>query len=58
MGFYDNEATAKQYIELAKGYDGRSLIKKLRNYLPDGASVLELGMGPGVDLMILSDAIM
>jgi len=27
----------------------------LREYLPDGTSILELGMGPGVDLDILSE---
>jgi cyclopropane fatty-acyl-phospholipid synthase-like methyltransferase len=55
MGFYDDKKTALQYIEMAEGYDGRELIEVLRNHLPDGASVLELGMGPGVDLKILSE---
>ena len=53
MGFYDNEETARQYIAMAEGYDGRELIGILRNHLPDGSSVLELGMGPGVDLSML-----
>lgn len=53
MGFYDDEETALQYIAMAEGYDGRELIEILRNHLPDGSSVLELGMGPGVDLSIL-----
>ena len=53
MGFYDDEKTANQYIAMAEGYDGRELIDILRARLPDGASVLELGMGPGVDLDIL-----
>ena len=53
MGFYDDKETAQQYIEMAEGYDGRELIEILRTHLPDGASVLELGMGPGVDLEIL-----
>ena len=53
MGFYDDKETALQYIEMAEGYDGRELIDILRTRLPDGASVLELGMGPGVDLEIL-----
>lgn len=54
MGFYDDEKTANQYIAMAEGYDGRELIDILRLHLPGGASVLELGMGPGVDLNILS----
>lgn len=53
MEFYDNEETAKQYIAMAAGYDGRELIEALRIHLPEGASVLEIGMGPGVDLKIL-----
>lgn len=55
MGFYDNKETANQYIEMAKGYDGRDLIAVLRQHVPDGATVLELGMGPGVDLDILAE---
>jgi len=53
MGFYDDEETANQYIAMAEGYDGRELIEVLRTHLSDGASVLEIGMGPGVDLKIL-----
>lgn len=49
-GFYDEKNTALQYIAMAEGYDGRELIEVLRGHLPDRASVLELGMGPGVDL--------
>ncbi len=55
MGFYEDEKTARQYIEMAKGYDGAELIDALHAHLPDGASVLELGMGPGVDLDLLND---
>jgi len=53
MGFYDEQKTADQYIEMAEGYDGRELIKALRDHLPDDAHVLEIGMGPGVDLKLL-----
>lgn len=53
MGFYDDENTALQYIEMADGYDGRELIEVLKSHLPVGARVLEIGMGPGVDLDIL-----
>jgi len=54
MGFYDDKETALQYIAMAEGYDGRELVEILRRHLLDGASVLELGMGPGIDLRILS----
>lgn len=53
MGIYDDEKTAHQYITMAEGYDGQELIETLRSHLPQGASVLEIGMGPGVDLKIL-----
>lgn len=52
--YFDNEKNARDYIEMAEGYDGRELIEILKGYLPEGATVLELGMGPGVDLELLS----
>ncbi len=41
---------------MSRKYDGRELIAKLKDYLPKGATVLELGMGPGKDLDILSQS--
>lgn len=55
MGFYDDEETVNQYVALAEGYDGRTLIEALKAHLPAAARVLELGMGPGVDLAILQE---
>ena len=55
MGFFDEEKNVDAYIEMAEGYDGRMFIPILRKYLPDGASVLELGMGPGVDMDLLAE---
>ena len=54
MGFYDTEDGINTYLDLAEGYDGRSLIRALAEFLPKGATVLEIGMGPGVDLDILA----
>lgn len=53
MDFYSNKKHVKSYIEMAKGYDGKYLIQKLRKYLPVVSTVLELGMGPGKDLELL-----
>lgn len=53
MGYYNNEENVEQYIHMAEGYDGKVLIAALRAFLPDGAAVLELGMGPGKDLLLL-----
>lgn len=39
---------------MAEGYDGQHLVEVLRKILPEGSSVLELDMGPGVDLLTLS----
>lgn len=55
MGFYDDMANVEAYMSMAEGYEGGDLIEVLRQYLPDGASVLELGMGPGKDLDILKN---
>ena len=54
MSYYDDEQNVLEYIEMAEGFDGRELVEKLGAYLPAGATVLELGMGPGVDLELLS----
>lgn len=54
MGFYDEEKTALQYIAMADGYDGRTLIDIMSKHVPEGASVLELGMGPGTDVDLLA----
>ncbi|MCF4099392.1 class I SAM-dependent methyltransferase [Maritalea mediterranea] len=54
MSFYDKPENAEQYIEMAKGYDGAELIEILTAHLPKGKAVLELGMGPGVDLDLLA----
>ena len=55
MTFYENEENVQKYIQMAEGYNGRKLIEKLKTYLPEGYSVLELGSGPGVDLEILNE---
>jgi trans-aconitate methyltransferase len=55
VGFYDNDKNVQDYIKMAEGYDGRSLIHVLRKNLKPGSTVLELGMGPGKDLDILQE---
>jgi len=54
MGYYDDPENVREYIEMAKGYDGRELVEALARHLPPGATVLELGMGPGKDLDLLN----
>ncbi len=55
MGYFDDEENVKQYIRMAAGCDGGFLIDVLRNHLPDGSKLLELGMGPGKDLLLLNE---
>ena len=45
MTFYNDPENAQQYIEMAAGYDGAKLIAILREYLPDGATVLRTRYG-------------
>ncbi len=54
MGFFDTEKGVDEYVKMAEGFDGAELIKILQNFLPEKSSVLELGMGPGKDLDMLS----
>jgi trans-aconitate methyltransferase len=41
-------------MRMADGYDGRELVEVLKNHLPADSTILELGMGPGKDLDMLS----
>ena len=54
MGYFDNRENVESYVRMAEGYDGRALIEVLKKHLASGSAVLELGMGPGVDLDILA----
>ncbi len=54
MGFYDTKEGVQQYVEMAEGSGGAELVEVLTRHLPEGSTVLELGMGPGKDLDLLS----
>lgn len=54
MGYFDDKKNVEDYVKMASGYDGQALIDLLSKYLPKASTVLELGMGPGVDLLMLS----
>ena len=55
MGYFDERKNVEDHIRMAAGYDGRELIAVLKQYLPAGSTVLELGMGPGMDLDLLAE---
>jgi trans-aconitate methyltransferase len=56
MSYFDNQKNVNDYIKMAARYDGKILIDILKKFLSEGSSVLELGMGPGKDLDILSQS--
>jgi SAM-dependent methyltransferase len=53
MAYYHTPESVEEYIRLAKDVSGKELIEKLRLYLPEQSTVLELGSGPGTDYQIL-----
>ena len=55
MNYFNDENNVEEYIRMAEGYDGREFIPVLRKRLRDDSTVLELGMGPGNDLELLSE---
>ena len=54
MDYFDSEKNVIDYIKMVDGYHVTELINELRPYLKEGTTVLEIGMGPGVDLEILA----
>ena len=52
--YYENEANVENYSKFTPAHDGGLLVDALSAHLADGASVLELGMGPGKDYKLLS----
>ena len=54
MSFYCQRENVDLYKEMARNYDPDSIVKRVREYLPDHSTLLELGMGPGTDLLALS----
>ncbi len=55
MGYYDSDENVEEYARMAESYDGRALIDVLRKHLKNDSTVLELGMGPGKDMKLLSE---
>ena len=55
MEYWNDKKNVEEYIKMSEGYDGRELIEILKKYLPEGSSVLELGMGSGKDFDILNE---
>jgi cyclopropane fatty-acyl-phospholipid synthase-like methyltransferase len=54
MNYYEDEQNVTQYSKFTPAHDGTLLVDALGEHLPEGSTVLELGMGPGKDLQLLS----
>lgn len=54
MDYYENKEKIEKYIKFEPSHDGSLLVEKLVAVLPEGATVLELGIGPGKDFKRLS----
>lgn len=52
--FYHTKESVDMYLSMAEGYDGSFLIDKLKAHLPENSTVLEIGSGPGKDVVLLS----
>jgi len=50
MGFYDEEESVNQYIEMVRDYDNRFIINFAEKFIPSGSRLLEIGIGPGKDM--------
>ncbi|MBC8258086.1 MAG: class I SAM-dependent methyltransferase [SAR324 cluster bacterium] len=55
MEYFDNLNNVRDYIKMAAGYDGAQLIEVLKSLLPENSTLLELGMGPGIDFGLLEE---
>ena len=53
--YYKTKDSVKEYIKLAKGFNGKHLIDKLIKVLPFKSIILEIGSGPGTDWKILKE---
>ena len=54
MNYFNDEKNVNDYIEMVKDYDGTFLVDILRTHISEQSTLLELGMGPGKDLTLLT----
>jgi cyclopropane fatty-acyl-phospholipid synthase-like methyltransferase len=52
--WWNNRGNVDSYIKMTTGYAGADFLEHLYSVLPEGSTLLELGMGPGKDLEILA----
>ncbi len=54
MEYFKNRDHVNEYLKMTEEYDGAYIVDKVKKYLDAGATILELGMGPGKDLLLLA----
>lgn len=54
MDFFLKQENIEQYKLMIKDYDPSFMMQKIDQYLQEGMSILELGMGTGLELKHLS----
>jgi cyclopropane fatty-acyl-phospholipid synthase-like methyltransferase len=52
--YYEDQTNVSQYIQFTPAHDGALLVDEFSKNVAKGASVLEIGMGPGKDYKALS----
>jgi len=55
MDFYNDPVKVNEYEKICEEYDGSELYKKLNKHLAGNATLLELGSGPGNDIIYLKN---
>ena len=55
MSYFKNRENVNLYTEMMAEYDNSFVINQLEKILPNNSSLLELGMGTGIDLICLSE---
>ena len=53
VDFYNNPASVDEYEEMCAEYNGSALYNVLDKHLADNSTLLELGSGPGNDIVHL-----
>jgi cyclopropane fatty-acyl-phospholipid synthase-like methyltransferase len=53
--YYNTKESVDEYIKLALDHDGKQIIIQLKEFLPAGSGLLEIGSGPGTGWKILSE---
>ncbi|MEA3461953.1 MAG: class I SAM-dependent methyltransferase, partial [Bacteroidota bacterium] len=53
--YYHTKKSVEEYIEMARGHDGKQIIARLKEHLPAGSRLLEIGSGPGTDWKLLNE---